>query len=171
MSPAVAMIIGFVLALAATIVMYVMVMPKKKDGQLSPFFQFLHNYFHFKQLYIEVVMKFMFALLTLTCIAGGFFMLFSSTYGQSFALAGFLLMILGPIVMRLLYEMSMMFILLVQNVIDINKKLKGEAPKANADPMMPVDVYQSGAWFCPTCGTRVEDGQPFCPNCGTRNGN
>ena len=36
---------------------------------------------------------------------------------------GLLIMIIGPIVIRILFESTMLFILLVQNVIEINKKL------------------------------------------------
>ena len=43
---------------------------------------------------------------------------------------GLLTMILGPIVIRLAYEFTMMFLLLIKHVIQINNKLKSqeEAP-------------------------------------------
>jgi hypothetical protein len=41
-------------------------------------------------------------------------------------LIGLAITVLGPIALRLAYEMLMMFILLVKNVIDINGKLKVE---------------------------------------------
>ena len=41
-------------------------------------------------------------------------------------LIGLAITVLGPIALRLAYELLMMFILLVKNVIDINGKLKVE---------------------------------------------
>ena len=153
----VAPILGIIFALAGTIVAYVLVMPKSKDGNLgNKFLQFLHDFFHFKQLYVEYVLKFIYMLGTLFCIVTGFFWLFSYA-----ALTGLMLMILGPVVLRLTYEFTMMFILLVQNTMDINKKLKGNKAAAPAEP-----VYR----FCTGCGTRYDaNATSVCPNCGKNN--
>lgn len=50
---------------------------------------------------------------------------------QSFALCGLLMMLPGPIALRFVYEMAMMFILPVQNVSDIRQK-PGAGNKAGA---------------------------------------
>ena len=127
-------IIGILLAIAATIVLYIKVMPKKYDGKLgNKFLQFLHDFFNFKTFYIEALTKFVFVLLTCACIFVGFLLLFGkieyygyfgATFEQSTFLYGLGLMILGPLVLRVTYEFVMMAILLVQNVIAINRKLK-----------------------------------------------
>lgn len=127
-------IIGLILAIAATVFLYIKVMPANKDGKFeNKYLQFLHDYFHFKTLYIEAVTKFIFVLLTCICVFVGFMLLFgkieyySYFYGSSSSstfLYGLGLMILGPIVLRITYELVMMTILLVQNVISINRKLK-----------------------------------------------
>lgn len=172
MRPDIALTIGGILALIGTVALFILVMPKKLDGKLNKYLQILHDYFHFKQLYIEKVLKFFFMLCTLAIFCTGFFMLFGR-----FFLTGLITMIAGPIVLRLVYESFLMFILLVQNVLDINKKLKGEgtAPAAPpfADPeatifptAAPVQQPQKPD-FCPNCGTKVE-GNAFCPNCGTK---
>ena len=183
MNPSVAMIIGLILALIGTIVLWILVIPKRKDGTLSPFLQKLHDYFQFKQLYIEVVMKFFFSLLTVACVTVGFFMLFASveSYGgsQSFALYGLLMMLLGPIALRFIYEMAMMFILLVQNVSDIKQKLgagdKVEAPAVRPTvepvnrPISPVNTFNAPRGkVCKNCGNVCGAGADFCPECGTR---
>ena len=70
-------IIGILLAIAATIVLYIKVMPKKYDGKLkNKFLQFLHDFFNFKTFYIEALTKFVFVLLTCACIFVGFLLLF-----------------------------------------------------------------------------------------------
>lgn len=140
-------IIGIVLAVAATIFICVRVLPKKYDGRLdSKFLQFLHDFFNFKTFYIEALTKFIFVLLTCLCIFVGFLLMFGKfeyygyfgmTFTQSTFLYGLGIMLLGPLVLRVTYEFVMMAILLVQNVIDINRKMK--TPAATAAAFAPAD--------------------------------
>lgn len=140
-------IIGIVLAVAATIFICVRVLPKKYDGRLdSKFLQFMHDFFNFKTFYIEALTKFIFVLLTCLCIFVGFLLIFGKfeyygyfgmTFTQSTFLYGLGIMLLGPLVLRVTYEFVMMAILLVQNVIDINRKMK--APAATAAAFAPAD--------------------------------
>lgn len=140
-------IIGIVLAVAATIFICVRVLPRKYDGRLdSKFLQFLHDFFNFKTFYIEALTKFIFVLLTCLCIFVGFLLMFGQfeyygyfgmTFTQSTFLYGLGIMLLGPLVLRVTYEFVMMAILLVQNVIDINRKMK--APAATAAAFAPAD--------------------------------
>ena len=180
MNPEVALIIGAVSALICSIVLFVLVMPKSRDGQLPRFWQVVHNYFHFKQLFVEAALKFLFAFFTFFCIVCGFFLLFCSTevrYGfyytdRSLALYGLGLMLLGPLVLRLVYEVTMMFVLLVQNVIDINKKLKGNVSAGSAAPVVsaaPVAPSAPVKPVCPVCGIPYDPNvSDFCHNCGTK---
>ena len=46
---------------------------------------------------------------------------------------GILLAVLGPIVLRLTYEISMLGIILVKNVMEINKKIKSDAVEEKYD--------------------------------------
>lgn len=162
--------IGIVFALAAVIALYITVMPKKKDGKFDKgILQWLHNYFHFKTLYIEAILKFVFALVTFLCIFVGFFMLFGKIdtwFGtKSTFFYGLLLMIGGPVISRLIYEFMMLTILLVQNVIEINRKLKTEETAAE-NGHTPEPEYI----FCSQCGTRYDlSGGRQCPNCGHNN--
>lgn len=140
-------IIGIVLAVAATVFICVRVLPKKYDGRLnSKFLQFLHDFFNFKTFYIEALTKFIFVLLTCLCIFVGFLLMFGKfeyygyfgmTFTHSTFLYGLGIMLLGPLVLRVTYEFVMMAILLVQNVIDINRKMK--APAATAAAFAPAD--------------------------------
>ena len=140
-------IIGIVLAVAATIFICVRVLPKKYDGRLDgKFLQFLHDFFNFKTFYIEALTKFIFILLTCLCIFVGFLLMFGKfeyygyfgmTFTQSTFLYGLGIMLLGPLALRVTYEFVMMAILLVQNVIDINRKMK--APAATAAAFAPAD--------------------------------
>ena len=128
MSIGIAATIGMIATVAAIVLLYVKVLPKKYDGKLdNKYLQWLHNYFNFKRLYIEDILKFLFVVGTVMCVCFGFFMMFSVTetyFGdQSNLTTGLILLIVGPITMRFIFELQMMGVMLVRNVMDINKKL------------------------------------------------
>ncbi|MCL2696145.1 MAG: hypothetical protein FWE69_07460 [Clostridiales bacterium] len=135
MPNSVAITIGAVLALVGTIIAYVLIIPEKRKAGLNKFLLFLHDTFTFKKLLLETVLRAMYVFSTIFCVCAGFFLLFAGTrfygynwYGsgssfQSSALSGLALMGLGPVVVRLTYEGLMLFILLVKNTIEINKKM------------------------------------------------
>ena len=140
--------IGTVLAVAATVFICIRILPRKYDGRLgNKFLQLLHDYFNFKTFYIEALTKFIFILLTCLCVFVGFLLMFGKfeyygyfgmTFTQSTFLYGLGIMLLGPLVLRVTYEFVMMAILLVQNVIAINRKLK--APTVSAAPVEPAEA-------------------------------
>ncbi len=136
------MILGVLHAIAATVLLYIFILPKRKNGKLNAFLQQLHDFFNVKKLYLEEVLKFLYVLSTVLVICGGFFTMLSYEYSwyyggrDSLFVEGLLIMLVGPIVLRLIYEGTMMFILLVKNTMEINNKLKG-AEKAPAEPELP----------------------------------
>ncbi len=145
-------------AIAATVLLCIKVLPAKKDGTFSKkLVQRTHDYFNFKKLYLEQILKILFTFLTIASILvgvcyatlGNFIQFIGNisdaikydvydymskyiwkTLGNNI-LSGLAIAVLGPIALRLVYEMLMMFVLLVKNVIDINGKLKSktEEPK------------------------------------------
>lgn len=154
----IALTLGPIAALILAIFLYIKVMPRKLDGTFDkPILQFLHDFFHFKKLYVEEVLKFIFTLATIACVVTGALLLISVEERYSYSYysysgyttkestfwQGLVIMIGGPIALRLVYEFTMMFILLVKNVIEINNKLKANsttqtgAPAAPAAPTAP----------------------------------
>ena len=138
-----------------TVLTYIKIMPKKYDQKFDkPIFQFLHDLFHFKKLYLEEVLKFVYVAATIATVTIGAFLLLAyeyswgyySSHKESTFLYGLIFIVAGPIAVRLAYEIIMMFILVVKNVIDINRKLPEpvkeekipEAPVAPVAPAAPV---------------------------------
>ncbi len=166
MSPWIAYIIGAIAAIACTVLVLVLVTPESKRNSLPKFFVFLHDLCNFKYLVIEKILKALYIAVSIFCIVTGFFLLFSgySVLGtfRSLALNGLLLLILGPILTRVTFELSMMFVLLVKNTIQINRKLNGkETGGSAADEPTPNYLY------CVHCGTRYDANKGGCPNnCG-----
>ena len=149
------LVLGIVAVIAAMVWLYRKVLPQAMDGTfVGKHLQKLHDYFNFKKLYIESVLKFLFTLATVFCVVmggvgllqsvfdllGGLVDMFAHYGGGYFpyVMGNFVLsvlgcavfMVLGPVMLRLIYEGIMMFILLVKNVMEINGKLKGEKPVA-----------------------------------------
>ena len=185
-------IVGVVLAIAATIVLFILVLPEKKRAKLPGFFKVIHDILNVKFLVIEKILHFFYVLNTMLCIFVGFFMLFIS----SMTLAGFLLMLLGPVIVRLVHEGMMLMILLVKNTMEINQKLGGKAegkdsfgfaPEKQTPPPAPEPVPQDyppvqapfyqepqvqpevpQPRICRHCGSVLPEGSMFCQVCGNK---
>ena len=102
-------------------------------------------------------------------------MLFSGTYtpssfwgsGSTFhstALVGLLTMILGPISVRIFYELLMLIIIIAQNVISINKKIPGNAEAKPQEPAASQETPAPKMVYCTHCGTQYDANKGGCPN-------
>ena len=137
-------VIGILAALALTVLAYIFIIPEKKRENLPKLFKAVHDFFNFKELFLEKILKALYVLSTVACITVGLcmqmgFSFYEGYYGSYFEWYGgygLLLMIGGPIAIRIAYEIMMMFVLLVKNTIQINNKLKAapETPAATEAP-------------------------------------
>ena len=126
--------IGIVATIVFTILAYKHIIPEKKRAGLNKLGQFLHDVFNFKFLIIEKVFQFFYVLATIACVCLGLSMILGFTayewrdkvYSDWYGIYGILTAIIGPFAIRLAYEMIMMGLLLVKNVMQINKKLKDQ---------------------------------------------
>lgn len=142
---------GIAAVVLGMIFLYRKVIPNKMDGTFgNKWLQRLHDYFNFKKLYLESVLKVIFTVLTVTFVVfavvgvltavsdllfnmiaaamGGYFSHVVGSYMLAFVgqlVSSVVLAVVGPVVTRLIYEFTMMLILMVKNVIEINNKIKG----------------------------------------------
>ena len=182
----IAAVLPILLALGGAILIYILIMPKKKDGKFgNAFLQWIHDFFHFKKLYIESILRFCFCFLTLYCIFDG--IVFLCTGGD--ALLGLLGIFAGPIAIRLGYEVVLMVLLGIRNIMEINNKLpnfKNQVTKKNEEEPAadvaaavattvenviesvnaPQEVTPAAPSFCPHCGAPNTDGGKYCISCG-----
>ena len=193
-------IIGLILAVIGAVLALIFITPKKARNKLPGFLKLVSDFFNFKFLIIEFILKALYIFCTLYFIFCGFFLLFgnmgNSFYFVSSAGFGLLYMLLGPIVVRIVYEILMLVVIAVKNVMEINAKLKNQnpentnnslftVPKIDFAPKAPVyqqPVYQQPQqpqpqqaqqapvaedWgFCGQCGTKYNRAAGKCPNCG-----
>lgn len=123
-----------IISIILTILLAILVVPEKRRNGLPKFFQVIHDICNFKGLLLEKVLKILYIFSTINVMLTGIFTWFSGGYnfGMTF-LTGLLILVLGPILVRLAYEFLMLFVLLVKNVIQINNKLneRSDNPFAN----------------------------------------
>lgn len=175
MSITTASLLGLVFAIVATAVLYFLVMPLKRAGKLSPFFLALHNILHFKKLFIERILKFFYIFSTCVSIFWGFFLLFAQdeyssygyftshvTYESTFA-EGLVFLFLGPIVLRVVYELVMILILATKNIMELNHKM--DALVTTIAPEKHINL-EPRMLYCTQCGTHYDANAGKCPNCG-----
>ena len=177
------LILSILLAITATVLSFVFIVPDKR--KLPGFFRFCRDLFNFRYLIIEKILQALYIFSTVFIIVFGFFMLFSfhteikqigGSYWGSASFSekivwdgwvGFIFMILGPILLRIVFEFSMMTILLIKNVIQINNKLKNQNEgAAEANDMFGVPSYSKAKKAAPAASAAPK--VSFCPNCGTR---
>ena len=172
------LILSIILAIAATVLAFIFLVPAKSACRRNKFGAFVHDLLTFKVLILEKILQALYIFFTAYVIFQGFFMLFMVTGNDWIGYRwqggwGLLTMILGPILVRIVYEACIMFVLLVKNVIELNKNVKKiggiedptPAPTFTARPVMPNNPAPQATAFCANCGAPKQDGQP-CPRCG-----
>ena len=129
--------IAVILSIAAVVAAFIFIVPQKKREKLNLAGRIAHDVVNFRFLITEKICQAAYIFFTVFLIIAGFFLLFVSVpvnyYGGRKWLGGYglLLMILGPIVVRLIFEFLMMALLLVKNVISINNKLRAPGNRPN----------------------------------------
>ena len=129
-------VIATILALAATIVMFILVFPQKRKDKLNGFFKTVRKLLSSEYLLIEKILHFLYVFSTILSILLGVLMLFwfETRYSYSYyydyssstrwyGYNGILMLVFGPIMLRVIYEIFMMFINLVKNTMDIRNHL------------------------------------------------
>ena len=110
-------VVSLILALVGGIVVYYLFLKPDKKVE-NKFLNWLKDFLNFKKMLIEEILKVTYVILTI------FITLFSfNLIGVNF-LSFLLLLVFGNIALRLIYEGSLMLIMIWRNTADINKKMK-----------------------------------------------
>ena len=111
------MIISLVLAIVGGIVAYIMFIAKKNNGEYTGFVAWLHEFLNFKKFFVELILKVTYAIFAIYITLSSFsFISVSIAYF-------FIYLVFGNIILRLIYELTMFIITIVNNTTEINKKL------------------------------------------------
>ena len=111
-------LIAFIVAIAASIVIYFVFMDKKEENKYTGFVKNLYDFLHFKINFIEAFLKIAYITTTLYVTVTSF-----SLIKVDVALF-FMTLILGNIIIRILYEAAFLLYNIYLNTKEINNKLK-----------------------------------------------
>ena len=116
-SASVWIIVSMILAIIGGILIYFLFLSKKNEGKFNGFVGWLYDFLSFKKMFMEALLKITYLIVALYITLSSF--AFIST---SFVL--FLAMlIIGNVVARLVYEFSLLLLVICRNTTEINKKL------------------------------------------------
>ncbi|MBR2753718.1 DUF4282 domain-containing protein [Candidatus Saccharibacteria bacterium] len=117
-------IIAAILAVIGGILVYFLFVKSKTEPK-GKFAKWLKDFLSFKVMWIEPILKVVYYIATI------FVILYSFTYFGMFNVLGgtalllfILTLILGPVIIRIVYEMTMMFIMIWRNTKDISDNTK-----------------------------------------------
>lgn len=111
-------IVALILSIVGGILVYVFFLCPKKELKLSPFLKLLKDILNFDKMIIEVVLKVIYLISTIYVILSAFNFI-AYDFGMFF-----LTLVIGPILVRVLYELILIIICIWKNTSDINKKMK-----------------------------------------------
>ena len=111
-------LIAFIVAIAASIVIYFVFMDKKEENKYTGFVKNLYDFLHFKINFIEAFLKIAYITTTIYVTITSF-----SLIKVDVALF-FMTLILGNIIIRILYEAAFLWYKIYLNTKEINNKLK-----------------------------------------------
>ena len=116
-------IVSIILAIVGGILIYFLFLSKKNEGKFNGFVGWLYDFLSFKKMFMEALLKITYLIVAIYITLSSF--AFIST---SFVL--FLAMlIIGNVVARLVYEFSLLLLVICRNTTEINKKLSNKDNK------------------------------------------
>lgn len=112
------MIIALILAIAGGILVYFLFLKKANENKFTGFLKYLYEFLSFKKMWLESILKISYLILAIYISLMSFELI-----GTSFL--GFILtLVFGNIVLRVVYELSLLLLTICRNTTEINKKLK-----------------------------------------------
>ena len=119
-SSSVWLIVSVILAVVGGILIYFLFLSKKNEGKFKGFAGWLYDFLSFKKMFMEALLKITYLIFALYITLSSFALI-----GSSFV--GFLAMlIIGNVVIRLVYEFSLLLLVICRNTTEMNKKLSSK---------------------------------------------
>jgi hypothetical protein len=182
-----ALLISLLLAIVAGIAIFVIFLPRHRDGQFTGIVAWIRDFLNFKTLLAELVLRLLYVISACYITFSAFATLFTSRGSVGTSLLTFLItIIIGNVVARIAYELLLVVLLISKNTTEINEKLGGAAPSAPpaaapspysapytpptpapapeyAPPAEPVEPPAAAPSAAPSTAPAVS----FCRNCGS----
>ena len=113
------LIISVVLAIVGGLLVYFLFLSKKNEGKFKGFVGWLYDFLSFKKMFMEALLKITYLIVAIYITLSSF-----AIIGTSFI--GFIVyLVVGNLIARLVYEFSLILLVICRNTTEINKRLKG----------------------------------------------
>ena len=112
------MIVAFILAVVGGILTYFLFLKKDNENKFTGFVNYLYEFLSFKKMWLETRLKVSYLILTIYITLMSFELI-----SKSF-IAFLLTLVFGNIILRVVYELSLILLTICRNTTEINKKLK-----------------------------------------------
>lgn len=135
------MIIAAVLAVVGGIALYFTFLKKSNDGKFKGFAGWMYDFLTFKKMLIENLLRILYLICALFISLSSF-----AIIGESFL--GFIIyLVFGNLIVRIIYEFSLILLVICRNTTDINTKLgnkccKKEEAKVEIKPEIKPEPVQ-----------------------------
>lgn len=157
-----------VVAVVLTALLAVLVLPKHKDGKLPGFFQLLYDAFTPKTLLLEKILQVLNVFFSIVAVLLGLMLIFRGLFANTTLLMmGLLLLILGPVLCRVGYELILLRVMQVKATREINRKLSYLVPEGTAQAVEEEALHEEPEEKGPVAKTSAEPPRAHCPSCGT----
>lgn len=108
-------ILSIILAVVGGILIYFLFLNKKNEGKFTGFLGWLYDFLSFKKMFLEALLKITYLIVAIYITLFSFVLI-----GDSFL--GFLLtLVLGNVIARVVYEFSLVLLVICRNTTDIAK--------------------------------------------------
>ena len=110
--------IALILAIIGGILVYFLFLKKDNENKFTGFKKYLYEFLYFKKMWLETILKISYLIITIYLSLMSFeliktsFLLFVLTFA------------LGNLIVRVIYELSLLLLTICRNTTEINKKLK-----------------------------------------------
>ena len=110
-------IVSLILAIIGGILVYFLFLTKKNEGKFTGFANWLYEFLSFKKMCLEVILKIVYLILTIYITLASFAFI---SYPAYF----FGMLLLGNLFLRIMFEFSLLILMIFSQVKEINEKMK-----------------------------------------------
>lgn len=111
------LIVAFILAVVGGIVLYFTFLSKKNEGKFTGFWGWMYDFLSFKKLLAENLLRVLYLIVALFVTLGSFAFISFSFF------AFIIILVLGNVIARILYEFLLIRLLICRNTTEIKDKL------------------------------------------------
>jgi len=153
-------IIALVIAIVGGIALYFTFLRNSNRGKFTGFLGWMYEFLHFRKITIEAILKITYLILAIFITLASFGLI-----GTNFLLF-LLVLILGNVILRISYELSMIMIGIWRNTTDISRKMSGQTKPAQKTDIPAPSAPTPNTKTCAKCGYVAHAEEKFCRKCG-----